>query len=147
MRRATAWLTIPALAASLALGGCENFDPESWFSTKKPLPGERKSVFPGGVPGVPQGVPPELVKGYQPPVEPEPPPPPRARQRATPARPVPTQASPAPQSTQASPVQQRWPEPPPGSAQQRQQQSQPPQQSQQQQQARWPEPPPGAPSR
>src|SRR6266702_1772470 len=34
-------------------------------NTKKPLPGERKSVFPEGVPGVPQGVPPELVKGYQ----------------------------------------------------------------------------------
>jgi hypothetical protein len=33
--------------------------------TKKPLPGERKAVFPEGVPGVPQGVPPELVKGYQ----------------------------------------------------------------------------------
>ena len=27
-------------------------------------------MFPGGVPGVPQGVPPELVKGYQPPPEP-----------------------------------------------------------------------------
>src|SRR3989442_10727058 len=34
-------------------------------NTKKPLPGERKAVFPEGVPGVPQGVPPELVKGYQ----------------------------------------------------------------------------------
>src|ERR1051326_118842 len=33
--------------------------------TKKPLPGERRAVFPEGVPGVPQGVPPELVKGYQ----------------------------------------------------------------------------------
>ena len=33
--------------------------------TKKALPGERKAVFPEGVPGVPQGVPPELVKGYQ----------------------------------------------------------------------------------
>lgn len=133
MRRATACLMIPALAALLALGGCENFDPESWFSTKKPLPGERKPVFPGGVPGVPQGVPPELLKGYQPPVEPPPPPAParaNPRQRATPSRPAP----------QAAPGQQRWPEPPPGAAQQSQQ-------SQQQQQARWPEPPPGAPSR
>src|ERR1051326_7324671 len=34
--------------------------------TKKKLSGERKPVFPEGVPGVPQGVPPELVKGYQP---------------------------------------------------------------------------------
>src|SRR5215831_5908407 len=37
--------------------------------TKKPLPGERKAVFPEGVPGVPQGVPPELVKGYQAPAD------------------------------------------------------------------------------
>ena len=35
------------------------------FDNKKPLPGERRAVFPEGVPGVPQGVPPELVKGYQ----------------------------------------------------------------------------------
>ncbi len=49
-----------------ALSGCESFDPESWFNSKKPLPGERKAMFPGGVPGVPQGVPPELTKGYQP---------------------------------------------------------------------------------
>lgn len=54
------------LAAGFALSGCESFDPESWFNPKKPLPGERKAMFPGGVPGVPQGVPPELMKGYQP---------------------------------------------------------------------------------
>ena len=35
------------------------------FNTKKKLPGERKPVFPEGTPGVPQGVPQELVKGYQ----------------------------------------------------------------------------------
>jgi hypothetical protein len=34
---------------------------------KKPLPGERKPLFPSGTPGVAQGLPPELVKGYQPP--------------------------------------------------------------------------------
>ena len=34
-----------------------------WFNQKKPLPGERKAVFPEGVPGVPQGVPPEMVQG------------------------------------------------------------------------------------
>lgn len=54
------------LAAGFVLSGCESFDPESWFNAKKPLPGERKAMFPGGVPGVPQGVPQELVKGYQP---------------------------------------------------------------------------------
>ena len=54
------------------LGGCSTFDPTEWFNTKKPLPGERKAMFPDGVPGVPQGVPPELVEGYQPPPEPPP---------------------------------------------------------------------------
>ena len=52
--------------------GCESFDPSEWFNTKKPLPGDRKAVFPEGVPGVPQGVPPDLVQGYQPPPEPVP---------------------------------------------------------------------------
>ncbi len=43
------------------------------FNTKKKLPGERQPVFPEGTPGVSQGVPQEMVKGYQPPAEPEPP--------------------------------------------------------------------------
>ena len=60
------------LASGIMLGGCSTFDPTEWFSTKKPLPGERRPMFPEGVPGVPQGVPPELVEGYR---EPEPPPP------------------------------------------------------------------------
>ena len=65
---------IRALAGPL-LAGCGSFDPSSFdptaifdseiFNTKKKLPGERKAVFPEGTPGVPQGVPPELVKGYQ----------------------------------------------------------------------------------
>ena len=56
------------LAASLCLvlGGCESFDPSNLFpDTKKPLPGERRPVFPEGVPGVTQGVPPELMRGAQ----------------------------------------------------------------------------------
>jgi len=62
----------PVLALALLLGNCSNFDPtdmmDDLFSTpKKPLPGERKELFPGGTPGVSQGLPPELVKGYQPP--------------------------------------------------------------------------------
>ena len=61
------------LASGIMLGGCSTFDPTEWFNTKKPLPGERRPMFPEGVPGVPQGVPPELVEGYR---EPEPPPPP-----------------------------------------------------------------------
>ena len=34
-----------------------------WLDTKKKLPGERKPVFPEGVPGLEQGVPKELYKG------------------------------------------------------------------------------------
>ena len=49
--------------------GCDNFDPTDIarisLDTKKKLPGERKPVFPEGVPGVQQGVPPELIKGNQ----------------------------------------------------------------------------------
>src|SRR5262245_35833236 len=70
-------LTASALSLGLALAGCESFDPTSIFDhdifgSKKKLPGDRQSVFPDGTPGVPQGVPPELVKGYQAPPEPEP---------------------------------------------------------------------------
>ena len=62
-----------ALLASvlvLPLAACSNFDPtdlfdNSFFNTKKPLSGDRKPLFPEGTPGVPQGVPPDLYKGYQ----------------------------------------------------------------------------------
>lgn len=77
MRRSAALI---ALACGLALAGCDSFDPMDKFqdwdimgSSKPPIKGERRAVFPQGVPGVPQGVPPEMVKGYQPPPE-EPPP-------------------------------------------------------------------------
>jgi hypothetical protein len=57
-------------AIAIALGGCSSgsFDPTDLmdvFDTKKKLPGERKPVFPEGVPGVEQGVPKELYKGAQ----------------------------------------------------------------------------------
>src|SRR6266480_3845316 len=60
-----------ALSLGVLLAGCEGFDPTSFmdsdfFNTKKRLPGERKAVFPEGTPGVTQGVPKEMVKGYQP---------------------------------------------------------------------------------
>jgi len=51
-------------AAGFGLGACEQMAdliPDS----KKPLPGERKLLFPEGVPGVTQGVPPELMRGNQ----------------------------------------------------------------------------------
>jgi outer membrane biosynthesis protein TonB len=47
------------------LAGCDSFDTFSLFDTKKKLPGVREPVFPNGVPGVTQGIPPELMKGYQ----------------------------------------------------------------------------------
>src|ERR1700716_1346167 len=58
------------IALSGALAGCStgfsNFDPSDlldWLDTKKKLPGERKPVFPDGVPGLEQGVPKDLYKG------------------------------------------------------------------------------------
>ena len=56
-------VTAVGLGMACALSGCGSLDPRDWFdfSNKKPLPGERRLVFPEGVPGVPQGVPPELV--------------------------------------------------------------------------------------
>ncbi len=87
------------LAAGLALSGCESFDPESWFNSKKPLPGDRKAMFPSGVPGVPQGVPRELVKGYQ-----QPPdiPPEVANQEPPKPRFVQPERKPAPKPKQAA---------------------------------------------
>src|SRR3954447_21632409 len=58
-----------ALASALAgCGSLGNFDPTDlldWLDTKKKLPGERKPVFPQGVPGLEQGVPKDLYKGAQ----------------------------------------------------------------------------------
>jgi hypothetical protein len=61
------------IALSGALAGCggggfSSFDPTDWLDfldTKKKLPGERKPVFPDGVPGLEQGVPKELYKGSE----------------------------------------------------------------------------------
>ncbi len=65
------------LAVALALAGCTpggQFDPTELlaadpFGTKKKLQGDREPLFPTGVPGAQTGVPPDLVKGYQPPPE------------------------------------------------------------------------------
>jgi hypothetical protein len=57
------------IALSGALAGCgsmSNWDPMDlldFLDTKKKLPGDRKPVFPEGVPGLQQGVPKELYKG------------------------------------------------------------------------------------
>lgn len=51
--------------------GCADFDMDKLdvfhLNEKKKLPGKRIPLFPNGVPGVSQGIPPEYMKGYQPP--------------------------------------------------------------------------------
>ncbi|MEA2195708.1 MAG: hypothetical protein QOG42_2316, partial [Solirubrobacteraceae bacterium] len=108
--------TVAALALSVALAGCESFDPLDKLSeldimgiSKKPLQGERRPVFDSGVPGVAQGVPPELVRGYQAP--PETPPP------VVEAKP---EKKPKPKKTASAPRRA----PPPQEQQQQQQQQQ-----------------------
>jgi hypothetical protein len=132
---------VVAAALTLPLGGCVNFDPTEWlagdwFSNKKPLPGERKELFPGGVPGVSRGVPADLVKGNQAAAlqdqqeetpaaqieEPKPKPKPKAKPKPKPkvveaepeSRPTPVTVRPQPQ---AQPRPQsgggvQWPDPP-----------------------------------
>ena len=112
-------LTLAALACGLVLAGCDSFDPLDKFqdwdllgASKTPLKGERRPVFPSGVPGVPQGVPPEMVKGYQPPAE-EPPPVIEAkqpRQKAQKAKK--TAAAPRRAPAQQAPQEQEAEEPP-----------------------------------
>jgi hypothetical protein len=106
-------LTTAALLSGLALAGCDSFDPLDKFqdwdimgTSKTPLKGERRPVFDNGVPGVPQGVPPELVKGYQQPAE-EPPP----VVQAKPEKPKPKKAASKPR--RPPPQQTQQDEPPP----------------------------------
>src|SRR6266849_6039480 len=121
--------TVSALSLGLVLAGCETFDPTTifdleMFNTKKKLPGERRAVFPEGTPGVPQGVPQELVKGYQSPEQAEPPP-----QQAQPA-----EAKPKPKpKVVAKPKNESTPT----AVTVRPSQAQ----SQQQSQSQWPDPP------
>jgi predicted small lipoprotein YifL len=72
MRRPQRLIALAVLIAlSGALAGCgggglSSFDPSDlldFLDTKKKLPGERKPVFPDGVPGLEQGVPKNLYKG------------------------------------------------------------------------------------
>ena len=61
--------TAVLIALSGALAGCGStagFDPSDlldFLDTKKKLPGDRKPVFPEGVPGLEQGVPKDLYRG------------------------------------------------------------------------------------
>src|ERR1700726_75651 len=71
MRRLQRLIAASVLVAlSGAVAGCSSsfssWDPSDmldWIDTKKKLPGDRKPVFPEGVPGLEQGVPKELYKG------------------------------------------------------------------------------------
>src|SRR6185503_18950317 len=67
MRRTPRLIAAAVLIAFTgALGGCSSFDPSDmldFLDTKKKLPGDRKPVFPEGVPGLEQGVPKDLYKG------------------------------------------------------------------------------------
>ncbi|OAF09854.1 hypothetical protein AYJ54_11650 [Bradyrhizobium centrolobii] len=71
MRRTPRLIAAAVLIAFTGLlGGCSSggFDPSDlldFLDTKKKLPGDRKPVFPEGVPGLEQGVPKEMYKGAQ----------------------------------------------------------------------------------
>jgi hypothetical protein len=72
MRRVQRLIAASVLIAFCGvLAGCSslsNFDPTDlldFLDTKKKLPGERKAVFPEGVPGLDQGVPKDMYKGAQ----------------------------------------------------------------------------------
>jgi hypothetical protein len=71
MRRTPRLIAAAVLIAFTGLlGGCSSggFDPSDlldFLDTKKKLPGDRKPVFPEGVPGLEQGVPKDMYKGAQ----------------------------------------------------------------------------------
>ena len=116
MRRPQRLIAAAVLVAlSGALAGCGStagFDPSDlldFLDTKKKLPGERKPVFPDGVPGLEQGVPKDLYKGArqqqdQPPVAgvaPAPAPEPKSRRAAAKSdaqASAPSEAEPFPQA-------------------------------------------------
>ena len=155
-----------------ALVGCSSnvnsFDPMDWLDwidTKKKLQGERKPVFPDGVPGLEQGVPKSLYKGAQEQADanaaaaaaapPPPPPPPEAKPKKTAKKKQPPAtagtdpaAVPEEDPTAAAPpapkkkiVRQRTTAPPPDQATQ-QQGAQPAQSAPQAQQSAAPFPAP-----
>jgi outer membrane biosynthesis protein TonB len=138
-------LTASVLSAGTLLASCGTYDPSSFdptaifdmeiFNTKKKLPGERKPVFPEGTPGVTQGVPQEMVKGYQepgaeakeaqaaapkpPPAEAKPKPKPKVvakpKEESTPTAVTVRPSQPQPQEAQAQSQPQsqtQWPDPP-----------------------------------
>jgi hypothetical protein len=144
MRPTQRILALTVLATvTVTLAACTNFDPDKLdffnLNEKKKLPGERREVFPGGVPGVTQGIPPEYLKENQRPpetadaavgeqsktaaVEPEPAPKPKPKRAPKPrTASKPTQVTVSPQQQQPAapwpdqqPAQQQgqtpWPTP------------------------------------
>jgi len=125
----------PVLSACSSLPDIDSLG-EIWDSKKK-LAGERKPVFPEGVPGVSSGVPPELVRGYREPEGGSVDPAKAAAEAAavTEAKPK----KPPPQRTAAvKPKPKPAAESPPAQAQARQQPVQPQPWGPQQQQPAWP---------
>jgi hypothetical protein len=85
------------LAGATALvSGCDSLDTLTLFDSKTKLSGDRKPVFPEGVPGVTPGVPPEMVKGYREPVVEAPPPALPGEQPKAEAKPKAAEAKPKP---------------------------------------------------
>jgi hypothetical protein len=109
MRPARLALVAVVVAAGPMLSACESANSvvsamenlEFWDSKKK-LPGERKPVFPEGVPGVAAGVPPEMVRGYREPEQGGPIDPARAAAEAAAADQSP-KPKPRPQRTASKP--------------------------------------------
>jgi hypothetical protein len=110
-------LVVAMIAAGPVLSACDSFDSLELFDTEKKLEGQRKPVFPEGVPGVSSGVPAELVKGYR---EPDsgPADPARAAAEAVsdskPKKPAPPQRTaskpkPQPAAAQSQPQPSPWP--------------------------------------
>src|ERR1700684_2343828 len=97
MRRLKRLIAASVLVAlSSAVAGCSSgmssFDPMDyldWLDTKKKVQGDRKPVFPDGVPGLEQGVPKSLSNRAQPEPDPNareaaaPPPPPDTKSKKT----------------------------------------------------------------
>src|SRR5579872_7329087 len=160
------------VALSGAIAGCSSnsatsFDPMDWLDwldTKKKLQGDRKPVFPEGVPGLEEGVPKSLYKGAQeqadadaaaaaaapPPPPPEETKPKKSARKKQPAATASTDPAAAPEedATAAAPpapkkkiVRQRTTAPPPDQAAQ-QQGAQPAQSAPQVQQSAAPFPAP-----
>jgi hypothetical protein len=128
-----------ACALGIILGACTpggQFDPTELvssdiFNTKKKIQGDREALFPNGVPGAETGVPPDLVKGYQPPPEqaaavetpastgkpvtaaekPKPRPKPKAAVAKASAPPLRSTTTPWPAPQQAPQQQTNWPSP------------------------------------